>query len=75
MKDKFLEQARHEYSPNQRFIALLFLAPVFLLVLPYLFIRLGARLDPWLQWPSILSLPFTLILGKLLILTSWLFAI
>jgi protein-S-isoprenylcysteine O-methyltransferase Ste14 len=75
MKDKFLEQTRHEYSPRQRFVALLFLAPVFLFVLPYLFIRLGAGLDQWLRWPSILSLPFILILGWLLILTSWLFAV
>ena len=74
MKDKLLEQARHEYGPKQRFFALLFLAPVFLFVLPYLFIRLGARLDQWLQWPPILSLPFNLILGWLLILPSWLFA-
>jgi len=74
MKDRFLEQAKHEYSPKQRFVALLFLAPVFLFVLPCLFIRLGTRLDQWLQWPSILSLPFNLILGGLLVLTSGLFA-
>ena len=74
MQDKLLEQARHEYSPKQRFVALLFLAPIFLFVLPYLFIRLGARLDQWLHWPPILSLPFNLMLGWLLILPSWLFA-
>jgi protein-S-isoprenylcysteine O-methyltransferase Ste14 len=74
MKHKLLEQASHEYSPKQRAVALLFLAPIFLLVLPYLFIQLGARLDQWLQWPPILHLPFNLILGWLLILPSWLFA-
>jgi len=68
MKDKLFEQASHEYSPKQRFVALLFMAPIFLFVLPYLFIRLGARLDQWLQWPPILYLPFNLILGWLLIL-------
>jgi protein-S-isoprenylcysteine O-methyltransferase Ste14 len=70
MKNKLLEQARHEYSPKQRFVALLSLVPIFLLVLPFLFIRLGARLDQWLQWPPILDLPFNLLLGGLLILPS-----
>jgi hypothetical protein len=31
MKYKLLEQAKHEYSPKQQFVALLFLAPIFLL--------------------------------------------
>jgi protein-S-isoprenylcysteine O-methyltransferase Ste14 len=72
--DELLKQAGHEYSANQRTVALLFLAPVFLFVLPYLFVRLGAGLDRWLQWPPLLSQPFNLILGWLLILPSWLFA-
>jgi protein-S-isoprenylcysteine O-methyltransferase Ste14 len=75
MKDKLLEQARNEYSPKQRIVALLFLAPIFLFVLPYLFIRLGEKLDQWRQWSPILSLPFNLILGWLLILPSLLFGI
>ena len=74
MKDKLIKQASHEYSPRQRLVALLFLAPVFLLILPYLFIWLGARLYQWLQWPPILFPPFNLILGGLLILPGWLFA-
>ena len=73
MKDKLLEQASHEYSPKQRVIALLFLAPIFLFGLPYLFIRLGARLDQWLQWPPMPSQPFNLILGFLLLLPGLLF--
>ena len=72
MKDKLQEHSRHEYSPKQRYVLLLFLAPIFLFILPYLFIRLGARLDQWLQWPPILSQPFNLILGWLLILSGWL---
>ena len=74
MKDRFLKQASHEYSEKQRFVMMLFLAPVFLFLLPYLFIRLGARLDQWLRLSPVLSLPFNLILGGLLILPSWLFA-
>ena len=72
MKDKLLEQASHEYSPKQRFVALLLMVPTFLFILPWLFIQLGARLDHWLQLPSILDPPFNLILGWLLILSGWL---
>jgi protein-S-isoprenylcysteine O-methyltransferase Ste14 len=75
MKDKLLQQARHEYSPKQRIVALLFLSPIFLFGLPYLIVRLGGMLDHWLQLPPILPLPFNLIFGCLLILPSWLFGI
>ncbi len=75
MKNKFLEQARREYSEKQRFIALACMVPIFLLLLPYLFIRWGAGLDQWLRLPPILAQPFNLILGLLVMLPSWLFAI
>ena len=52
MKDKLLKQASHEYSPKQRIVALIFLAPIFLFLLPYFFIRLGAGLDHWLVLPQ-----------------------
>jgi protein-S-isoprenylcysteine O-methyltransferase Ste14 len=74
LKDKLLEQAQHEYSPKQRFIFLLVLAPVFLIILPFILITLGSRLDQWLQWSPILYEPLNLVLGWLLILPSWLFA-
>lgn len=74
MQDKPPEQTRREYSPKQRFIALLFLAPVFLFILPYLFVHLGTRIDLWLHVSPILPIPINLILGWLLILPSWLFA-
>jgi hypothetical protein len=48
MKDKLLEQAKHEFSPKQRFVALLVLAPFFLIVLPFILITLGSRIDQWL---------------------------
>jgi protein-S-isoprenylcysteine O-methyltransferase Ste14 len=75
MKDKFLKQTKHEYSPKQRIIALLFLAPIFLFVLPFLFIRLGARIDQWLQWPPMPTPPFNLILGFLLLFPGLLFGL
>lgn len=71
MKDKLLKQAKHEYSPKQRFVALLVLAPLFLIVLPFILITLGARLDQWFQWPPILYEPLNLILGGLLIGAGW----
>ncbi len=73
MKDKLVEQASHEYSPKQRLAALLFVAPIFLIVLPYLFIALGTKLDQWMQLPPILQAPFNLVLGWLLIAIGWLF--
>ena len=54
--------------------ALICMAPIFLVLLPLFFSRLGARLDQWLQWRPILDAPFNLILGWLLILPAWLFA-
>jgi len=72
MKDKFLKQASHEYSSNQRTVALLFMAPIFLFLLPWFFIWLGGRFDHWMNLPTVLDLPFNLILGLLLLLPSWL---
>jgi protein-S-isoprenylcysteine O-methyltransferase Ste14 len=75
MKDKLLEQAKHEYSPKQRYIALLVLAPVFLILLPVSLIALGSKIDQWLQWSPILYQPFNLVIGGLLSVASWLFAV
>jgi protein-S-isoprenylcysteine O-methyltransferase Ste14 len=74
LKEKLLENTKHEFSPKQRFIFLLFLVPVFLILLPLILVRLGARLDQWLGWSPILYEPLNLILGWLLILASWTFA-
>lgn len=75
MKEKFLKQASHEYSPKQRLLTLFVIAPVFLFLLPFIFITLGARLDQWLPWQPILSPPFNLILGWLLIVLGLLFGL
>ncbi len=58
--DRLLEQSTHEYSPRTRLVAMLFLAPVFLVALPCLFIRLGAQLDAAMQWPPALPPPSNL---------------
>jgi protein-S-isoprenylcysteine O-methyltransferase Ste14 len=70
LTDTLLEQAGHEYSSRTRFIALLFLAPVFLFVLPWLVIQLGEGVDQWMQWPPVAPPPLNVIAGFLLILPS-----
>jgi protein-S-isoprenylcysteine O-methyltransferase Ste14 len=75
MKEKFLEQAKREYSPKQRFVALLILAIFFLFIFPYVLVALGSALDQWLRWPHIRYEPINLILGGLFIIVGWLFAI
>jgi protein-S-isoprenylcysteine O-methyltransferase Ste14 len=74
MKDRLIEQTRHEYSEKQRIVALAFMAPVFLLALPYIFVKLGFRLDLLLNWPHIVFGLFNLILACLLIVAGLGFA-
>ncbi|MGB8019811.1 MAG: isoprenylcysteine carboxylmethyltransferase family protein [Candidatus Nanopelagicales bacterium] len=70
LTDRLLEQSTHEYSLRTRFVALLLLAPIFLFVLPCLFVRLGAELDQRMQCSPVLSPPSNLFVGFLLILPS-----
>jgi protein-S-isoprenylcysteine O-methyltransferase Ste14 len=75
MKNKIMKQAGHEYSPNQRLIFLLLLVPVFLVLLPYLFVFLGQKVDQWLGWPPILNEPLNYMVGVLLIVLGLFFAL
>ena len=75
MKDRFLDQARREYTPKQRAVALSLLAPIFLLVLPLVLISLGSLLNRWLHWSPLRYEPVNLVLGLLLIVVGWLFGI
>lgn len=70
MKHKLLEQTRHEYSLKQRAVFLLLLAPIFLLLLPWLFIGLGAGVNRWLGLPPVFAPPLNLILGALISLAG-----
>jgi protein-S-isoprenylcysteine O-methyltransferase Ste14 len=70
LRDRLLEQSSHEYSPRTRLVAMLFLAPIFLVALPCLFIRLGAQVDAAMQWLPVLPPPRNLIVGMLLALPS-----
>ncbi len=73
--NNLLKPTRREYSEQQRLLALGMEAIVFLLVLPYALIRLGLILDQWLSFPAVLPQSVRIILGGLLILGCWLFAI
>lgn len=73
--DKLLRQAKHEYTPRQRTIAFIFLAPIFLLILPFALIWLGYKLDHWLHLPLIAYEPLNLIIGISLITLGWIFGI
>lgn len=75
MKDKFLKQAQREYRPEQRLAALFVEGVVFLGVLPFALIALGSSLDQALGWAPILYQPINAVLGGLLIVVFWLFAV
>ncbi len=75
MKDKFLKQTQREYSPNQRSAALAVEGVLFLVIFPFALISLGSALDQWMHWGPIRYEPINLVLGGLLIVASWLFAI
>jgi len=72
MKNRFLEQAKREYSPNQRIRALSGEAIIFIIILPGALIFLGRFLDKLLQWQALLYQPANLIVGVLCILSGWL---
>jgi protein-S-isoprenylcysteine O-methyltransferase Ste14 len=71
MKDRFLQQAKREYSPNQRTAALAVEAVVFLGILPLALLLLGGLLDRWLGWPKLTLQPVNAIAGALLIASGW----
>ena len=71
MKQKLLNQAKREYSAKQRFLALLIMAPIFLLILPLILVWLGVRIDAFFGWVPILSKPLNGILGLLLMVLGW----
>ncbi len=75
MEERLLQQAKHEYSPRQRMIAMGFEGLIFLLILPVALFTLGSALDRWLSFPPLHFPPFNLILGVMLIAIGWPLAI
>ena len=75
MKEKLLQQAKREYAPWQRLLALAALAPVFLVLLPAALIRWSAQLDQALHLPRLPGGRPLVVWGGLMVLTGWLLAI
>ena len=65
MKDRFLQQAKREYGPNQRSAALVVEAVFFIGILPLALLLLGGLLDRWLSWPKLMLPPVNVIIGTL----------
>ncbi len=75
MRERLLKQASHEYSPKQRTALLAVAGVLFLVILPWALVRLGGRLDRLLGWPALPHPPANAILGGLMILAGWPFAL
>ncbi len=75
MKERFLTQAKHEYTPRQRVAALLVEAVFFLAIAPLALLLLGRAIGRWLGWPALALPPLNGIAACLLILGGWLLAV
>jgi protein-S-isoprenylcysteine O-methyltransferase Ste14 len=73
MKNKILKQAQREYSPGTRAIALIFLAPLFLGILPGALVYFSVLLDHRFALPRMHG-PVNVIIGCALIVAGILFA-
>jgi protein-S-isoprenylcysteine O-methyltransferase Ste14 len=63
MKEKFLNQAKHEYSPRERIAALMIEGVFFLGILPGAIVYFSPRLDHQFEWPSLALGMINLVLG------------
>ncbi len=75
IQTKFLRQTRREYQPRQRLLAMAFEGIFFLVLFPYALFRLGTTLDQWIGWPILLYPPVNAVVGGLVMLGGWLFAL
>lgn len=75
MENKYLDRTKREYSETQRGLFMLFLAPIFLGLLPYGFIALGGWLNRTLLLPSLAFPPYHWIVGGALMIPGAVFAI
>jgi protein-S-isoprenylcysteine O-methyltransferase Ste14 len=75
MRDRFLKQTSREYGSTPRLALLVAAGVLFVIILPQAILRLGGRLDRLLGWPALLHPPVNAILGGLMILAGWPFAL
>jgi protein-S-isoprenylcysteine O-methyltransferase Ste14 len=71
VKERFLQQAKREYSERQRLAALAVAAVFFIGVLPVSLVWAGGRLDQALGGPRLYFGPASLPAGLLLIAVAW----
>ncbi len=75
MRDRLLKQTSREYGPKARLALLAVAGVIFVIVLPLALVRLGGRLDRALGWPALSYPPANAIIGGLMILAGWPFAL
>jgi len=84
MRDRLLKQASREYGSKPRLALLAAAGVIFVIILPLALLRLGGRLDRGLGWsasasavrtPGGLHPPVNAIIGGLMILAGWPFAL
>lgn len=75
MKEKILQQASREYTPRQRLLMLVALAPVFLVLIPSALIHLSKQLDQALRLPRLPGGRPVQASGGLMAVAGWLMAI
>jgi protein-S-isoprenylcysteine O-methyltransferase Ste14 len=72
MKEKFLKQAKREYSPGKRIIGLMIEGVFFLVILPVALIYFSSRLDQRFGLPHLYFGAINIILGCIFIGTGFL---
>ena len=74
MKEKFLKQAKHEYSPGKRIIALMIEGVFFLSILPGALVYFSPLLDRQFELPSLAFGVINIVLGCGFVVAGILFA-
>jgi protein-S-isoprenylcysteine O-methyltransferase Ste14 len=72
--NRFKKWAQHEYSNEQRLIAVIFGGFIFWILIPFFIIVLSSYIDPWLHLPKFYYRRISPVIGLLFILVGWLFA-
>ena len=72
MKERFLEQARHEHAPRERIVGLVIEGVFFLALLPVVLVYFSPRLDRLFGFPHVSFGVIDIILGVALTVTGYL---
>lgn len=75
MNNRFVEWSKKKYSERQRLITLILLAPLFLIVIPLIFIVIPNYIDRVFEIPRFIFNPFNLIIAIILFIMGLVFAL